>query len=330
MTFMRRPRVFLSYRHEEKPRNADAGGLNALHRAWVNDFARALAAWNVDVIWDDRLRDFFRPHTSLDPGRLPFLAEASALCFQVAQIFMPIVTRGYLERIASETGDAGYGTVTEEWSRGTAECAAGRAELVAIVREWPIQGYACVPAPIESNNAWDFRFVSPERDEVEFLCDSLHGVWRVERPNFDMPFDDWISQYVRFCVEACQLPWPGIEAWGCDFSRLDLFMDFMTELAAIRSQTNVGSDRDLKEFSDGFGPRTSTWPEGVEKPAPLSTAEETAADEAAKKLARSVFQAHVDAYRRPFDFNHATPGGRASDGLYFGPTQPTFSYLHPG
>ena len=78
MTFMRRPRVFLSYRHEER-KGFFGARYSRRHRAWVNAFAQALASWNVDVVWDDRLRNLFEPHTSVDAAELPFLAEVSTL-----------------------------------------------------------------------------------------------------------------------------------------------------------------------------------------------------------------------------------------------------------
>lgn len=328
MTFMRRPRVFLSYRHEEKVSGLDAEHYNASHRAWVNDFAHGLASWNVDVVWDDRLRDLFRPHSPIDPGLLPFLAEVSTLCLQVAQTFMPIITRGYLERILASTGTSGYGTVTEEWSRGIAEYVAGRAELVVIVREWPIDGYSTVPAPIESKNSWDFRFVSATSDEVEFMGDSLHGLWNIERPPVDLPFKDLISKYLKFCVQLFDLPWPGIERWDCDFRRPRLFLDHFSALLK-RADGDVGSNRDLKENYEVWGPYMSKWPEGIEQPAPESPDDEKKAEDEAKKMVRSIMEAHINRYRKPFDFKDERPGGRASHGLYFGPTRLEFSYLHP-
>lgn len=326
MTFMRRPRVFLSYRHEERS-GFFARRYNTRHRAWIHDFAHALAAWNVDVIWDDRLRDLFRPHTTTDPATLPFLAEVSTLCLQSAQAFMPIVTRGYLERIAD---DSGHGTVTEEWKHGVAECAAGRAELVTIVREWPIEGVDAPSAPIASHNSWDFRFVAPNKDEVELLGDALHGVWHVERPAFDQSFAALISAYLKFCVSAFKLPWPGVERWGCVFERPRIFLEHQARIAALNPPAPAaGSQRDMDEFLRAFGDRIPHATPDTPLPPPGDAAEEKHAEEQAKALARSVFAAHIERHRKPFAFDEKAPGGRASKGLYFGPTRPGFSYLHP-
>jgi hypothetical protein len=138
MTFMRTPRVFISYRHEEREGLFGAKRYNLKHRTWVNDFARALASWAVDVIWDDRLQLMFKPYSRVEPSKLPFLAEVSTLCLQVTQTFMPILTRGYLERATATEDSKRYGNVTEEWRPGTAECVTGRAEILTVVRAWPI------------------------------------------------------------------------------------------------------------------------------------------------------------------------------------------------
>src|SRR5207253_4032329 len=104
-----------------------------------------------------------------------------------------------------------------------------------IVREWPIPGCSQPPAPITSDGAWDFRFVAAEKDEAELLGDRLHGLWDVERPQADVPFVDWISRYLKFCVSAFGLPWPGIERWGCNFDRPRIFAEYSTELSGINN-----------------------------------------------------------------------------------------------
>ncbi len=332
MTFMRRPRAFLSYRHEELRGDSGAEQYNALHRTWVNDFAHALESWNVDVIWDDRLREWFRPLSPTDPSKVAFLAETSLLCLQVAQIFMPILTRGYMERVQGAGSGIGYGTVTEEWQQGVAECGADRAEMVTIVREWPIHGISSPPHPIAPLNAWDFRFVAANRDELEILCEGLHGVWVVERPQFDISFRDWISRYLKFCVSAFDLPWPGVEGWGCNFDRPRIFLEYssnMARIAPINPNTKSGSDRDMEEFDKVYGSGTPKVQTRVAQLDSLNAVEELKVDEAAKMLVRRVSVAHINEHRKPFAFNERTPGGRASEGLYFGPTQRGFSYLHP-
>ena len=322
---MRRPRVFLSYRHEER-RDSER------HQAWVHKFAQSLASWNVDVIWDERLRVLFKPYSSASSNALPFLAEVSTLCLQVAQIFMPVVTRGYMERVGVGENQAVHGTVTEEWQRALSERTAGHAEIVAIVREWPIPGLKSPPESIGPENAWDFRFVAPIRDEVELLCDALHGLWAVERPHFDEPFADWISEYLKFCIDAFNLPWPGIERWGCDFNRPAIYLNYRTQLAAFNPvDSEAKRQRDLAEAYSELNIRKAS-PEELARIAeqPLISPEDEASSQAeAMQLMRNIMTKHVAQRRRPFNFSNDNPADRSPRGLYFGPTLLGFSYLHP-
>lgn len=327
MTFMRRPRAFISYRHQEGQDRIRADDYNAQHRTWVNNFAQALASWNIDVVWDERLQQLFKPHSAVDPSMIPFLAEVTTLCLQVTQTFMPILTRGYLERALATPGGAAYGTVTEEWRQGAVECVAGRAEIVTIVREWPIPDSPRLPAPIANDNAWDFRFVAAGRDEVEFLGDTLHGLWDVERPQFDMPFRDWISKYLHFCVNVFGLPWPGVELWDCNFDRPRIFITHQTGvLARNPPPPDAGSQRDLREDAAAMQYKVVSADPNLSSEDPDEKRE---LEQKAKDLMRLVMETHVARYRKPFDFSDPAPGGRGSRGLYFGPTLRSFSYLHP-
>jgi hypothetical protein len=305
MTFYRRPRVFLSYRHQEKPPGLFGDGHNRKHREWIDSFAHALAAWNVDVIWDDRLREFFRPHTRVDPEKLEFLAEVSTLCLQSAQAFLPVLTAGYAERIAG----GAKGIVTEEWERALAEQAAGRVEITPIVREWPIPGLKAPSAEMRPDRSWDFRFVAPEKDEVELLADSFHLAWDVERPSIDMSFKDLISNYLKFCVSEYQLPWPGIETWGCNLDRPRIWIDFMHNMQKIGALKSSGSDRDAGEA--GYGA--------------FAEPPRDAAFDATRDMLRNMANT-VAGQLKGFDFSSSAPRGRASKGLYFGPTLEGFSY----
>jgi hypothetical protein len=326
MTFMRRPRVFISYRHEERQGVPGRESYNTRHRAWVKDFANALASWNVDVIWDDRLQQLFKPHSSVDPSMLPFLAEVTTLCLQVTQTFMPILTRGYLERITAQPGGEDYGIVTEEWRRGIAQCRAGRAELVTIVREWPISKYPQAPTLLSGDNAWDFRFVAPTRDEVELIGEQLHGLWEVERPEFDMSFRDWISKYLQFCVDVFDLPWPGIEQWNCDLDRPGVFIAYQAGLMADSPvSSDAGSQRDLREDAERMQYRVVAADQNVPPEPPDVTRQ---MEEKAKDLMRSVMRAHLAGRRKPFDFYDDAASDLPSNGMYFGPTLPSFSYLY--
>jgi hypothetical protein len=55
MTFYRRPRTFISYRHQYHDEEPHAEH-DAAHQDWVAKLADDLATWNVDVITDVRLR----------------------------------------------------------------------------------------------------------------------------------------------------------------------------------------------------------------------------------------------------------------------------------
>lgn len=325
MTSYRRPRVFLSYRHQERT-GLFASGENQKHVAWVEAFAHALGSWNVDVIWDGRMRDLFRPHTKADPMEIPFMAEVSTLCLMSAQAFMPIVTRGYLERV-SENGIPGV--VTQEWQRAVEVTQSGKLEILGIVREWPTPGYAAPPAVLTNGNSWDFRFVDATRDEVELLGDKVHLVWEVNRPPVDMPFAKLISTYLKFCVEHFGLHWPGIERWGCDFARPGVFLDIWARLhpfdpVAARRE----AQREMSAQLTALGvPTVHVDPATYTPPTPEELAREAELEAKAEALARSAASAHLARVFKPFDYANSSPRGRASKGLYFGKTVKGFSYL---
>jgi hypothetical protein len=304
MTFYRRPRVFLSYRHQERRPGLGGDGYNRKHREWVGAFAKALGGWNVDVIWDERLRTLFKPHTKADPEKLEFLAEVSTLCLQSAQAFVPVLTKGYLERImGGETG-----TVSEEWARALDERDAGRLEIIPVVREWPIPDMPVPPLQVDRKRAWDFRFVAPDKDEVELLADSFHLAWNIHRPPIDMSFSSLISAYLKFCVHQFRLPWPGMETWGCNFERPRVFIDVMRKLSTGALGGAVKPQRGTVEF-ELFG----------------ELEDEQFNDEAqgTHSMMQQAFST-VAAERVGFDF--ATKAGAKPKGLYFGPTLKEFSY----
>jgi hypothetical protein len=325
MTFHRRPRVFLSYRHEERS-GMFASGYNAKHVAWVEAFAHALATWNVDVIWDGRMRDLFRPHTKADPATVPFLAEVSTLCLMSAQAFMPIVTRGYLERVC-EGGKAGV--VTEEWRRAVEEAGAGRVEIIGVVREWPAPGYAAPPPELTAKNAWDYRFVAPVKDEVERLADKVHLLWDVERPPLELPFAKLISVYLQYCIHEHGLPWPGVETWPCNFVRPRVFLELMRaeqERAGPAVHESARQD-ELQAALSALGVPVKKMDTPYEPDADeLSPEEERKMAAQAVAATRAATAAHLERTVKPFDFASAAPGGRASKGLYFGKTVKGFSF----
>ncbi|MCC7422394.1 MAG: hypothetical protein IT428_19110 [Planctomycetaceae bacterium] len=230
MTFYRRPRVFISYRHQERVGRPEDDAYNEAHQIWVRRFARDLAAWNVDVLYDVRLRDLFRPWVATDPAMVSYLAEVSLLCASVAHAFMPIITEGYLRRLCLPGAPEGWsepGTVTQEWRLGEASVEAGLMELVLILREFRIEGLQNLHPLLTPDRAWDFRdrVAANHADLVELLGERLHLGWNVERPTVDLPFAEWISMYVNWCraeEPGCQSA--EIESWGCDFGRLSRFL----------------------------------------------------------------------------------------------------------
>lgn len=230
MTFYRRPRVFISYRHQERVGGPEDDAYNEAHQLWVRRFARDLAAWNVDVLYDVRLRDLFRPYVATDPAFVSYLAEVSLLCAGVAHVFMPIITEGYLKRLCLPGAPEGWseaGTVTQEWRLGEASVDAGLMELVLVLREYRIEGLQNLHPLLTSDRAWDFRdrVAAHYVDLVELLGERLHLGWNVERPTVDLPFAEWISMYVNWCRDnesGCQSA--AIESWDCDFERLGRFL----------------------------------------------------------------------------------------------------------
>jgi hypothetical protein len=78
-------------------------------------------------------------------------------------------------------------------------------------------------------------------------------------------------------------------------------------------------------------PRSNAAPLGGEGPF-VGADDETPNEEAAMNakalaLVQSIGLAHMSRYHKPFEFAHRKPAGRASKGLYFGPTLPGFSHL---
>jgi hypothetical protein len=159
---------------------------------------------------------------------------------------------------------------------------------------------------MRANRAWDFRFVSPDKDQVEVFGDFLHMAWEVQRPASDVPFATLISTYLKFCVSEFRLPWPGIESWGCDFERVRIFSHVTRPPEDTSGQ---GASRDFAEA--GFAPGAAPFDAEAKK---------------AKDLMANIFSA-VAGHKQGFDFSNPAPGGRASSGQYFGPTVEEFSYL---
>ena len=228
MTFYRRPRAFISYRHQYYAEGLHAEH-DAAHQAWVAKFSDDLAAWNVDVITDVRLRQLFAPLVDR-PALAPFLAEVSTLCLFVAHIFVPIITWSYVKRI-NVVGDvlgedfAQEGTVTREWNNASHLIEAGNLQLMLVQRQWA-PALADLHPLLNAELRFDLRDRGiPYDEKIEILAEHMHMDARVVRPHVDLPFSEWISMYVRWCSEHdtdCRdRP---IAEWHCDFDRAHRFL----------------------------------------------------------------------------------------------------------
>jgi len=237
VTFYRRPRVFISYRHEYARGTPDAAEANQSHRDWVRRFAGDLARWNIDVIFDGRLQNLFQPHVKADPEVVPFLAEVSVLCIHVAHVFITITTPAYLESICvlpDEKGiKKGRGTAFREWQIGIEHIQNGQCELLSIVRGGLPRGSEFVHFLFDRRIAWDFGQRVSYDDQVELLCDRLHLGWQVERPIIDLPFVEWISAYVTWCQDDDpHRSTIEIDTWESDFQRPNRFLEHIEALRA--------------------------------------------------------------------------------------------------
>lgn len=234
--FYRRPRVFLSYRHQYYAQGPHAEH-DAAHQAWVASFASDLASQNVDVIYDVRLRRLFEPYVA-DPRNAPFLGEVSILCLFAAHIFTPIITWGYVKRLRLEgagtfLGDdfTEAGTVTEEWENACPLIDAGKLQLMLVQRQWA-PGIEEFHPHLNAKLRFDFRERGiPYRDKIEILATYMHLEVEVGRPFVDLPFSEWISLYVNWCAKhdpACV--GQRMDDWGCDFARSRRFLAYVEEL----------------------------------------------------------------------------------------------------
>ena len=354
--YTRRPRAFLSYRHEERQGGREARLYNQNHRAWVDKFVQALASWNVDVIYDSRLRAMFRQLTAVDPNNVPYLAEVSLLCAHVSQAFLPIITRGYLERVSGvgTADERKQGTVTEEWDLASKCFAAKQIEWIPVIREWPIESISRPPEPISEENSWDFRFVAPERDEVELLADQLHSAYNVERPTIDLPFDEWVPLYVKWCmlmqsitreeglalgvhvlktlIESQTSPpeWPNVDRWTCEFDRPRRFLRHCFQLIkeGVFPDASEGSGRHDIDFLHKALEKAGVETVYDPNPEPVDPDKERDLDEQAKQLVNDIGRSHIESFKRSMSFG-GLPPGELAEGMYFGPTKLEYSHRHP-
>lgn len=256
MTFYRRPRAFISYRHQYYDEAAHADH-DAAHQAWVARFADDLAAWNVEVLSDLRLRRLFAPYMP-QPDSAPFLAEVSTLCLYVAHIFVPVITWSYVKRINVLDDLLGQdftheGTVTREWNNASSLIEARKLQLMLVQRQWA-PGLADLHPLLNAELRFDFRERGiPYGDKIELLAERMHMDLRVAKPYVDLPFCEWISMYVRWCLEndpVCR--GQPIADWGCDFGRANRFFAHIDELRSrgrLPSAAEGSGRHDLDQFA---------------------------------------------------------------------------------
>ncbi len=357
MMQFRRPKAFISYRHAERYGDDAAEEYNWKHRDWVIRFAEALASWNVDVIYDGRLRKMLSPLTAKDPNEVPFVGEVSLLCMHVSQSFLPIITRGYLERVTGlgEGTKLVYGTVTEEWSMAIEQHSAARIEFAPIIRQWPIGNLEVPPAPITEENSWDFRYVDAERDEVELLGDKMHIGYDIERPPIDLQFADWIKLYLRWSMLLQELDsrgqielgphllkviletpddppqWPRIDSWGSDFDRPKRFLSYCKEFREQGILQESGPERDLEELHRRhreMGGQVEYTSEPTPRLEPETEEKLNQRITDLRSHMQQVARSHVGTFRSPVRFSAQHPPEGFRD-LYFGPTNLEFSHRHP-
>jgi len=117
------------------------------------------------------------------------------------------------------------GTVTREWNNASALIEAGKLQLMLVERQWTM-AFADLHPLLNAELRFDFRDQGiPYDDKIELLAERMHMDVRVVRPQVDLPFSEWISTYVRWCLEndPSGRGWP-IADWKCDFGRASRFL----------------------------------------------------------------------------------------------------------
>src|SRR5215467_16399779 len=99
MTYFRRPRAFVSYRHQERKNQQGADEFNRMHREWVLQFAEDLRHQGVDVVNDVRVRRLVNPLFNGNAEKSPLMADIMVAALYVCHAFIPVITPGYLDRL---------------------------------------------------------------------------------------------------------------------------------------------------------------------------------------------------------------------------------------
>jgi len=108
------------------------------HRAWVSRLAGDLSIRGIEIVWDQVIRESLATHCSIDPFELALCQEISRAFPVICNVFVPIITPGYLERLFVKDGQhiesVTYGVVFEECQGGGNMINQGFLDLIPIVR----------------------------------------------------------------------------------------------------------------------------------------------------------------------------------------------------
>jgi len=133
------PRLFISYRWE-----------SAEHESWMDFFAGDLFHRGYDVVFDR------------DPRRFTQEIELDELLAMMStcQLFVPVITTGYVQRIMARTAKEG-GPVRQEWELALQ---LGAQKKLGFIGVWRCGDVA--PAPFTPDNVADFRDLTLYHDRM--------------------------------------------------------------------------------------------------------------------------------------------------------------------
>ena len=126
-------------------------------------------------------------------------------------------------------------------------------QLMLVQRQWA-PALADLHPMLNAELRFDLRDRGiPYDDKIEILAEHMHMDVRVDRPYVDLPFSEWISMYVRWCLkndpECRSRP---IADWGCNFGRANQFFEHADGLRFRRELPSAaeGSGRhDIDQLS---------------------------------------------------------------------------------
>lgn len=242
---MRRPRVFLSYRHQE---SADDPEVNRAHRAWVHQLAADLEAAGVDVLWDEHVRACLAPYCAIDPNEAPVCQEISRSLTRICDAFAPIVTPAYLERIGVSDGmrttSFAYGAVLDEWQGAAWLARHGALTVLPIIRSGQAQELNLAPiAPFFQGPFLDFRGAARSVYEARLgqLVERLRQLDPAGNPYPAIALQDWCDAYVAWArVAFPDRAAAPVDIWASDTSASQEFLDALAAEARAAGADSSG------------------------------------------------------------------------------------------